>query len=130
MKSRSYGVTVSTLDSESSDPSSNLGRTSSFFSPEKLNLENVRDEFSQLRDVQLKAVQVSLPEAEQEELNCLTAEIQALLTSATSLCSQKLENLRLLSIKSTNNNNFQRTSQKASRTMASGQRARHLDVPG
>ena len=30
--SRSYGVTVSTLDSESSDPSSNLGRTSSFFS--------------------------------------------------------------------------------------------------
>ena len=27
---RSYGVTVSTLDSESSDPSSNLGRTSSF----------------------------------------------------------------------------------------------------
>ena len=31
---RSYGVTVSTLDSESSDPSSNLGRTSSFFHAE------------------------------------------------------------------------------------------------
>ena len=31
MNQRSYGVTVSTLDSESSDPSSNLGRTSSFF---------------------------------------------------------------------------------------------------
>ena len=29
--SRSYGVMVSTLDSESSDPSSNLGRTSHFY---------------------------------------------------------------------------------------------------
>ena len=29
-EARSYGVTVSTLDSESSDPSSNLGRTSFF----------------------------------------------------------------------------------------------------
>ena len=30
---RSYGVMVSTLDSESSDPSSNLGRTSHSFEP-------------------------------------------------------------------------------------------------
>ena len=33
----SYGVMVSTLDFESSDPSSNLGRTSLFFLQEKLN---------------------------------------------------------------------------------------------
>ena len=32
----SYGVMVSTLDSESSDPGSNPGRTSSFTSPDTL----------------------------------------------------------------------------------------------
>ena len=36
--SRSYGVMVSTLDFESSDPSSNLGRTLMFWSPSQLNI--------------------------------------------------------------------------------------------
>ena len=48
----------------------------------KLNLDNVKNEFEQLRDVQLKTVKIGLPQAEQDELSCLTTEIETLIHSA------------------------------------------------
>ena len=56
-------------------------------------MDNVKSEFEQLRDVQLKTVKIGLPRAEQDELSCLTAEIETLIHSASQLCSQKLANL-------------------------------------
>ena len=56
-------------------------------------MDNVKSEFEQLRDVQLKTVKIGLPLAEQDELSCLTTEIETLIRSASQLCSQKLANL-------------------------------------
>ena len=59
----------------------------------KLNLDNVKSEFEQLRDVQLKAVKIGLPTSEQEELSCLTNEIETLIQSVSALCHVKLDKL-------------------------------------